>query len=96
MLEIQHFAFYNKVLCFCGKESACTAGDAAGAVAGAVGLIPGSGTSPGEGNGSSLQYSCLENSTDRVWWATVHGITESDTTECACRHPCFHAIRSWL
>ena len=39
MLEIQHFAFYNKVLCFCGKDSACTAGDAAGA----VGSIPGSG-----------------------------------------------------
>ena len=43
MLEIQIFAFYNKVLCFCGKDSACTAGDAAGA----VGSIPGSGTSPG-------------------------------------------------
>ena len=62
MLEIQHFVFYNKVLCFCDKESACTAGDAAGA----VGSIPRSGTSPGEGNGSSLQYSCLENSVDRV------------------------------
>ena len=43
MLEIQHFAFYNKVLCFCGKDSACTVGDAAGA----AGSIPGSGTSPG-------------------------------------------------
>ena len=66
MLEIQYFAFYNKVLCFCDKESACTAGDAARAAAGDVGLIPRSGTSPGEGNGSSLQYSCLENSIDRV------------------------------
>jgi len=37
-------------------------------------LIPGSGRSPGEGNGNPLQYSCLENSMDGgVWWATVHG-----------------------
>ena len=34
------------------------------------------------GNGYPLQYSCLENSLDRgAWWATVHGITESDMTE---------------
>ena len=38
--------------------------------------------SPGEGNGNLLQYSCLENPTDRgTWWATVHGVTESDVTE---------------
>ena len=49
------------------KESSCNAGD--------LGLIPGSGRSPGEGKGYPLQYSCLENSMDRgVWWATVHGI----------------------
>ena len=42
----------------------------------------GSGRSPGEGNGNPLQYSCLENSTDRgAWRVTVHGvIKESDTT----------------
>jgi len=40
--------------------------------------IPGSGRSPGEGNGNSLQYSCLENSMDRgAWWATVHGVAKS-------------------
>ena len=45
-------------------------------------LIPGSGRSPGEGNGNSLQYSCLGNSMDRgALWATVHGIAESNTTE---------------
>ena len=42
--------------------------------AGDVGLIPGSGRSPGEGNGNSFQYSCLENSMDRgAGQATVHG-----------------------
>ena len=42
---------------------------------------PGSGGSPGEGNGNPLQCSCLENSMDRgPWWATVHGLAESDTT----------------
>ena len=41
---------------------------------GDVGLIPGSGRSPEEGNGNLLQYSCLGNPTDReVWWVTVHG-----------------------
>ena len=55
-----------------GKESACNAGD--------PGLIPGSGRSPGEGNGNPLQYSCLENSMDEgAWWATVHGVTKSWT-----------------
>ena len=44
------------------------------------GSIPGSGRSPGEGNGNPLQYSCLENSMDRgAWQATVHGIAKSRT-----------------
>ena len=51
------------------KESTCQAGDA-----GDVGSIPGSGRSPGRGNGSPLQYSCLENPMDRgTWWVMVHG-----------------------
>ena len=55
-----------------GKESACHAGD--------PGSIPGLGRSPGEGNGNPLQYSCLENSTDRgAWQATVHGVVKSRT-----------------
>ena len=49
------------------KESACNAGD--------LGSIPGSGRSPGEGNGNPLQYYCLEDSMDRgAWWVTVHGV----------------------
>ena len=47
---------------------------------GDLGSIPGSGRSPGEGNGNPLQYSCLENPMDGgVWWATVHGVSKSWT-----------------
>ena len=54
------------------KASACNAGD--------LGSVPGSGRSPGEGNGNPLQYSCLENPTDGgTWWATVHGVPKSQT-----------------
>ena len=45
-----------------------------------VGSIPGSGKSPGGGNGNPPQYSCLENPMDKgAWWATVHGVTKSQT-----------------
>ena len=48
--------------------------------AGDLGSIPGSGRSPGEGNGNPLQYSCLENPMDRgAWQATVHRVTKSRT-----------------
>ena len=47
------------------------------ASAGDLNSIPASGRSPGEGNGNSLQYSCLGNFMDRgAWWATVHGVTK--------------------
>ena len=59
------------------KNPPANAGDA-----GDVGLIPGLGRSPGEGNGNPLQYSCLENPMDRgAWWATVHGVTKSQTQQ---------------
>ena len=49
-----------------------------------VGLIPGSGRSPGGGHSNPLQYSRLENPMDRgAWRATAHGVTELDTTEAA-------------
>ena len=55
-----------------GKESACIAED--------LGLIPGLGRSPGEGNGNPFQYSCLENPIDRGgWWVTAHGVRKSQT-----------------
>ena len=57
------------------KNPPANAGDA-----GDAGSIPGSGRSPGEGNGNPLQYSCLKNSMDRgTWWAAVHGVTKSQT-----------------
>ena len=55
-----------------GKESAYNAGD--------MGLIPGSGKSPGEGNVNPLQYFWLGNPTERgTWQATVHGVAKSQT-----------------
>ena len=54
------------------KASACNEGD--------LGSIPGSGRSPGEGNGNPLQYPCLENPMDGgAWWATVHGVAKGRT-----------------
>ena len=56
-----------------GKESACNAGDL-----GDIGLRPVLGRSPGKGNGTPLQYSCLENPMDRgVWWTTVQRVAKS-------------------
>ena len=55
-----------------GKASVYNAGD--------PGLSPGLGRSPGVGYGNLLQYSCLGNPMDRqAWWATVHGVTKSQT-----------------
>ena len=65
-------------LSFISKAPACNAGD--------PGSIPGSGRSPGDGNGNPLQYSCLENPMDRgAWRATVHRVVhkESERTEAS-------------
>ena len=54
------------------KKSACSAGD--------PNSIPGSGRSPGEGNGNLFQNSCLANPMDRgAWQATVHGVAKTQT-----------------
>ena len=73
MENLQIFILEGKFVLFGGsdsKESSCSVGD--------PGLIPGSGRSPGEGDGYPLQYSCLENFKDREdWRATVHGVAKS-------------------
>ena len=57
------------------------------ACAGDVGSVPGLGGSPRVGNDNPFQYSFLENSMDkRAWWATVHGVTKSQTQLSACTH----------
>ena len=62
------FVCYLFVIVFPGGSGVSSAGD--------LGSIPGSGRSPGEGNGNLLQYSCLGNPTDgEAWWAAVHEVT---------------------
>ena len=73
------FGCAQYTICFPGdtvvKNPPANAGDARDA-----GLIPGLGSSSGEGNGNPLQYSCLEDSIDRgAWQATVHGMAKSWT-----------------
>ena len=75
--QIQNFGFWRRLAKFCfpggsegGSLFACNLGDS--------GLIPGSWRSPGEGNGTPRQDSCLENPMDRAaWWATICGVTKS-------------------
>ena len=69
------------------KNPPASAGDARD-----MGLISGLGRCPGVGNGNALQYSCLENPTDRgAWWATVHGVAKSLTLlKQLSMHSCMH------
>ena len=71
-----------------GKESACNAGD--------QDSIPGSGRSPGEGDGNPLQYSCLENPMDRgAWQTTVHGVARGGHN-LATKPPLFNIMPSQI
>ena len=71
-----------------GEESTCPAGDA-----GDPGAIPGSGRSPGEGNGNPLQYSCLGNPTDRGAWGLQS--VGSDRTELT-HHTALPGTQGWF
>ena len=76
MLNIVLYAIQQILAGFPGgsevKASACNARD--------LGSVPGSGRSPGEGNGNPLQYSCLANPMGGgAWWAIVHGVAKSRT-----------------
>ena len=72
-----------------GKESACNVGDLC--------LILGFRRSPGGGHGYSLQYSCLENPMDRVWWATVQRVSRSQTwlSTAQCSTAAQEVKRKW-
>ena len=62
-----------------------------------TGSIPGSGRSPGGGHGNPLQYSCLENPMDRgAWWATGHGVSESDMTEWLSMHSHIYSFLNYF
>ena len=75
--------YYRCIYAFTGASQVALEVKNPAASAGDIGesdLIPGSRMSSGEGNGNSLQYSCLENPMDRgAWWATVHRVTQSQT-----------------
>ena len=94
MVVLFFFFFFFPIRGFPGgsavKNWPANAGDT-----GDAGLISGLRRSPGAGNGTPLQYSCLENPMDRgVLCTTVHGVTESDTTEHAHVHK--HVYRAIL
>ena len=74
-LPLSHPCEKYKSIRLSSKESACSAG-----ATGDASLIPGSGRSPGGGNGNPLQYSCRENPMDRAaWWAAFHQVAKSWT-----------------
>ena len=74
IIEINYVCYWDSLVAQKVKNPFCSAGD--------LGLIPGLGRSPREGNDNPLQYSFLENSMDRgTWWAIFHGVAESDMTE---------------
>ena len=97
IIKGQHVIFWGFPGDSDGKKSAYKAGD--------LGLIHGSGRSPGEGNGRPLQYSCLENPREAgAWWAAIYGVARSQTrltrlsssssSSSTLRHPDYRAPSS--
>ena len=77
---IHRFFFFHKYYSTIGASQEALVLKNLSANARDTGSVPGLGRHPGEGNSNALQYSCLENSTDRgAWWAAVHGATEGWT-----------------
>ena len=80
---------YGLPLWLSSKESAGNAGDTEH-----MDLISELERSPGGGNGIPLQYSCLKNPIDRgAWWATVHGVTESQRAQLSTHAPGASALQ---
>ena len=86
-MHVTHLRFPVSFPLICVSVCVCILGFPGGsvvknplAIAGETDSIPGSGRSPGGGNGNPLQCSCLGNPMDRgAWWVTVHGVAKSLT-----------------
>ena len=78
--------YYQCIICYFQGGTVVKNPPANAGYARDAGLIPGSGRPPGVGNGNPLQFSCLENSTDKgAWWAAVHEVAKS-CAKRACTH----------
>ena len=84
------------MLCHGHNEYNCSEVKASASNAGYPGSIPGSGRSPGEGNGNPLQYSCLENPMDgEAWYTTVHRVAKSRTRLSDFTHFCLFKVAAY-
>ena len=88
--------FTNQSTCYTILGFPGAADDGSASSVGDPGSVPQAGGSPGEGTGYPLQYSCLENSTDRgAWRAIVHGVTKSRTQLSNHHLLTFYLLPTW-